>query len=168
MDRGAMMLPNLRAEHRQSRCAITVKRAPRLSGLNHFGTVNTEHYCSLEEMAKTITAAAGLSRAPPLTRLDLARVFGLDPTDMHVRRCVGSHMISASAVCGGWRSGPSKIGVCLPSYSSDLPVSMEYTDHHLPANCSEIKSGIVVLYRNRALDSEHMVLQQMYEYHCDV
>lgn len=41
MDRGAMMLPNLRAEHRQSRCAITVKRAPRLSGLNHFGTVNT-------------------------------------------------------------------------------------------------------------------------------
>ena len=155
MDRGAMMLPNLRAEHRQRWGGITVKRAPTLSGLNHFGTVNTEHYCSLEEMAKTITAAAGLSRAPPLTRLDLARVFGLDPTDMHVRRCVGSHMISASAVCGGWRSG-------------HLPVSMEYTDHHLPANCSEIKSGIVVLYRNRALDSEHMVLQRMYEYHCDV
>jgi len=115
MDRGAMMLPNLRAEHRQRWGGITVKRAPRLSGLNHFGTVNTEHYCSLEEMAKTITAAAGLSRAPPLTRLDLARVFGLDPTDMHVRRCVGSHMISASALCGWMEVGrvPPRLG--LPS-----------------------------------------------------
>ena len=116
MDRGAMMLPNLRAEHRQSRCAITVKACSQAQWTESFRHSKHEHYCSLEEMAQTITAAAaaaGLSTTADAARSSTSHSIG--PTDTHVRRCVGSHMISASALCGWMEVGrvPPRLG--LPS-----------------------------------------------------
>jgi hypothetical protein len=60
-------------------------------------------------------------------------------------------------------AGPSKIGFAF--HHGELIFRPPSTRGLISG--SGIKSGIVVLYRNRALGSEHMVLQQMYEYNCE-